>query len=695
VLDVAEVAPGDVKARFEVTVVDVSGYFGTLSELAQAAGTTADQFPANGLDRDVELFLLRWDSEAQEFVGGDVPELQNKHIVVLLHGWQTLVGFGSDQDAIAPHLTTWRHFLEYATGAALDGPDLGDACEFFTVRYDSDQRIYDNAAAIWKGLATRFPDQEVTILAHGGGGVIAHAMYQKYHPGAGDAFVDWENGGIKWIVTLNSPFHGTPLVQMLHLGGMAPPQQPVVVGAPLAFLACKTPGSLDLAWDDFDSSSLTLWANSDLLALNVSGPLDLSDAYFTYATGLSAGEDAQDASLAATGARIQAVFGENYENDGVVPVKSAGLYYYFDSRFRPRTTAQGAQLGGYSHLQIHSGKAAGDQNKDGYDEALYAVVLESIIPSRDGMVLVPGGSFQMGDALGEDYGLEPIHQVHVSPFYMGRSEVTNEQMRDVLQWAYDGGRLSVDTGTSIVRNKAGTAQGSLDLSEYDSQILLDLNDAASQIFFNDNLFTVVFGKKAYPCVAVTWYGAAAYANYKSEMEGRDPCFSLKDWSCDFSKNGYRLPTEAEWEKAARRRLSGTRFPWGDTITHQQANYRSIVAYSYDVSATRGLHPDYRLGTDPNYEAAPAPVGSFTTNDYDLVDMAGNVWEWCYDWYDSGWYKEPEASIDNPTGPESGSKRVSRGGSAEDNASNCRCSTRLGTTPSKKNNMLGFRVALGF
>ncbi|NCD33989.1 MAG: hypothetical protein EOL87_11325 [Spartobacteria bacterium] len=250
-----------------------------------------------------------------------------------------------------------------------------------------------------------------------------------------------------------------------------------------------------------------------------------------------------------------------------------------------------------------------------------------------GMAAIPGGTFVMG---GEGY---TEHNVTLSPFYMDKTEVTNDEMIRVMQWAYNNGKLYVTTST--VKNNSGNQQE-----------LLDLNDSDCRITWDGSSFGMKDAKgSGYPCVEVTWYGACAYANYRSEMEGLTPCYDLSDWSCNWSASGYRLPTEAEWEYAARGGLSGQRFPWGDTITHQLANYYSSSSYSYDTSATRGYHPDWDDGGYPY----TSPVGTFAPNGYGLYDMAGNLWEWCNDWYSSSYYSSSTST--DPTGPTTGSCRV--------------------------------------
>jgi len=196
------------------------------------------------------------------------------------------------------------------------------------------------------------------------------------------------------------------------------------------------------------------------------------------------------------------------------------------------------------------------------------------------------------------------------------------------------------------------------------------------------------GKAAnHPVHTVSWSDCAKWCNARSEMEGRMPCYNLGDWSCDFNANGYRLPTEAEWEKAARGGLNGKRFGWGDLISHSNANYYSYSGDAYDVSPTGGYHPDYDEGGSPY----SSPVGSFAPNGYGLYDMAGNMWEWCGDWYDGAYYATSPSS--NPRGASAGSGRVKRGGCWYYNAWYCRSAFRAWSYPSYSGYYIGFRSVL--
>src|ERR1017187_445797 len=263
-----------------------------------------------------------------------------------------------------------------------------------------------------------------------------------------------------------------------------------------------------------------------------------------------------------------------------------------------------------------------------------------------GMALIPAGAFTMGDNLDGETDAVPI-SVTVSGFYMDTNLVSYSQWQTVYNWATNHG----------------------------------------YVFFYAGL-----GKAAnHPVYAVSWYDVVKWSNARSQQAGLTPVYYTDAGLTQVYTNGqvtvyvnwaakgYRLPTEAEWEKAARGGLSGQRFPWGNTISESQANYYGDTVISYDLGPN-GYNAAFTNGVEPY----TSPVGYFAANGYGLYDMAGNVFEWCGDWY--GTY----AGGSDPRGPASGSNRVLRGGSWNGDARGARCAYRVSGDPSDAYLDVGFR-----
>ncbi len=280
----------------------------------------------------------------------------------------------------------------------------------------------------------------------------------------------------------------------------------------------------------------------------------------------------------------------------------------------------------------------------------------------DRMTFVPGGFFSMGDKIGDGWIDEvPVHVVHTDGFYIDRQETTKARWDQVLEWA-------IATG-----------------------------------FTFDH---VGFGKVVdHPVHTVNWWDVVKWCNARSEMEGLEPAYytsSVKTAANIYRTGqvdvqnewvrwdaGYRLPTEAEWEKAARAGLDG-RFAWGNTIDHDHANYYANGSdYEHDASSyeTNTYHPAYVTGLIPY----TSPPESFPANGYGVFDTAGNLSEWCWDWY-GGDYYGTSPSFD-PRGPVSGAYRISRGGAWNNTAFECRISFRSLFPQSEANDHLGFRTVL--
>jgi formylglycine-generating enzyme required for sulfatase activity len=260
------------------------------------------------------------------------------------------------------------------------------------------------------------------------------------------------------------------------------------------------------------------------------------------------------------------------------------------------------------------------------------------------MAYVPGGSFQMGDTTGGGYSDElPVHTVTLTGFYMGKYPVTQAQYQAVM-----GSNPSYFT--TAVAGESGTP-----------------------------------GKL--PVEQVSWYDAIVFCNRLSMAESLDPAYSISgstnpsDWGAVpngydeawdavvivSGANGYRLPTEAQWEYAAK---GGNGLP--GNYTYSGSNNVGDVA-RYDSNSGSKTHE----------------VGKKQPNGLGLYDMSGNVWEWCWDWYGSSYYSIGEQS--DPVGPASGAYRVLRGGSWDRSAEDLRSAFRSYNNPYSRGNIYGFRL----
>jgi len=293
-------------------------------------------------------------------------------------------------------------------------------------------------------------------------------------------------------------------------------------------------------------------------------------------------------------------------------------------------------------------------NRGDHNIPTYRYFYHGFRPARshliDDMSLIPGGSFTMGRTSGDTDTNAPPVTVTVSAFYMQKTETTKAQWDEVRTWGANNGYTDLPVGGGKASN--------------------------------------------HPVQTVSWWDVVKWCNARSEMEGLTPVYTVSgvvmrtgttEPTANWSANGYRLPTEAEWEKAARGGVEGKRFPWGtDTISHSEANFRNNGGEAY-ASGTTDYHPSYNDGVFPY----TSPVGSFAPNGFGLNDMSGNVWEWCWDWYGASSYVN---GASDPRGPSSGSVRVFRGGGWGINAFGCRAARRVNDSPGNSYNSRGFRPA---
>lgn len=306
------------------------------------------------------------------------------------------------------------------------------------------------------------------------------------------------------------------------------------------------------------------------------------------------------------------------------------------------------------------------------------VTFSGVYTTLGGFVLIDAGEFTMGSRDGEigAYSNEyPDHRVALThSFYLQNTEVTNQQFLELAQWAI---ALGYATAT------ASSLQDALDGSVLE---LVRLDDDACEIGFDIgtgqfHLRDVGHGlNPTHPMKAVTWHAAAAYCDWLSLQAELPRAYDHATWQCNsnspYTAEGYRLPTEAEWEFSCR---SGTDTPFntGDCLdAGTEANYS-------------GYSPFFGCPAGP-FEGWTVAIGSYPSNAWGLFEMHGNLWEYCNDWYLEDYYSL--SPNENPPGPLNGTERVLRGGSRNHWARLCRSAYRAYTAPTGAGGNTGFRPA---
>ncbi len=279
--------------------------------------------------------------------------------------------------------------------------------------------------------------------------------------------------------------------------------------------------------------------------------------------------------------------------------------------------------------------------------------------SVEGMVLLGGEAFLMGSetpAACTGDGEGPVRSVHVDPFYIARHAVTNEEFGEFVRatgYATEAERYG---WSAAFRNLVPDENRGPAIPELPWWLKVD----GARWRHPEGPGTAISGREDHPVVHVSWNDAQAFCEWR----------------------GARLPTEAEWEYAARGGLEQNVFPWGDELK---------PGGRFMCNIWQGTFPDRDLGEDGF--TGTAPVGAYDPNGYGLCCVAGNTWEWCNDFFDATWHVF--ATRENPLGPPTGQRRVLKGGSFLCHASYCfryRNAARTGNEPESTTANAGFRIA---
>jgi formylglycine-generating enzyme required for sulfatase activity len=322
-----------------------------------------------------------------------------------------------------------------------------------------------------------------------------------------------------------------------------------------------------------------------------------------------------------------------------------------------------------------------------------ASVAATVIPALPDLPVPHGGDVDLPGPEDDDYQADGDYDVYVMLYKEGKvsapvkintgnggidvdwiwEEEAPEWMAAITGRTFTMGSPIDEVGRSQYETQHSVTVGRFYMSRYEvSQEEYALYDAVHVSGFS--------GAKL-PVNSVTWYEAVGYCNWLSEEEGLTPAYEINGTTVTWDKgaNGYRLPTEAEWEYACRAGTT-TVFNTGTTITTDQANYNG--SYPYNDNAA-GI-----------YRQTTMEVDSFEANEWGLYNMHGNVYEWCWDWYVENYYSEEEASGADPDAPATGAYRVVRGGGWFSYGQYLRSACRSISSPSNQASNIGFRLVRG-
>jgi len=305
-------------------------------------------------------------------------------------------------------------------------------------------------------------------------------------------------------------------------------------------------------------------------------------------------------------------------------------------------------------MRVHQGSGVDEYSLTAVDSVTFYDEPASSLST----VLVPAGTFIQGDL----YGMCNMTERQVTltrDFHFGRSEVTNQEYRDLVQWAFDNGHVTAN------------AARVLDALDGSTEELLDLDDSDCRIAYAAGVFTVDAGWEDHPVNELTWYGAVSYCDWMSMQNSLPRAYDHTTWECNdgdpYGATGYRLPTDAEWEYAAQ--------------------YDDERIWPYEGSGI----PNCEKVNFEHCIGSTTPVGTYTGwySELGCWDLSGNVAEWCNDYHVCELDTVP---ITDPVGAPSSVYRVLHGGSWQDGPSTVRCSERRWNIETHASAFVGFRIA---